>query len=178
MSLNSVEKTGELIVYIAERSRDDPHFDRMKLAKLLFFCDFSAHAELGGAITGASYRKQAHGPLANAQLLAEQELFQQGAIELRSVGPTMYRQTLVVAKRGANVSWLSPEQHAIVDEVVRRHRDNDAMEMRALSHAFPGCEVVAEGDVIPYHSVHISREGPTQADIDWARGAAEDRRLA
>jgi hypothetical protein len=175
MSLDSIEKTCELIVYIAERSKDDPRFDRMKLAKLLFFCDFSAHAELGAAITGASYRKQAHGPLADAQLLAEQTLSKAGAIELRSVGPTMYRQTLVVAKREADISWLSAKQRAIIDEVVNRHRGNDAMEMRTLSHAFPGCELAAEGDPIPYHSVYVSREGPTQADIDWARSVAEGR---
>lgn len=168
------DKIAELIVHLAETSADDPDFDRMKLAKLLFFCDFSAHADLGAAITGASYRKRAHGPIADAQLLAERDLCEAGAIELREVGPTMYRQTLVAAKRRADLSWLSAEQRAIIDDVVQRHRDNDALEMRMLSHAFPGCELVAEGDVIPYHSVYISTEGPTQADIDWARAIAEE----
>lgn len=168
-------RMAELIVHLAESSADDPHFDRMKLAKLLFFCDFSAHAELGEAITGASYRKQAHGPIADAQLLAERDLCESGAIELKSVGPTLYRQTFVLAKRRADLSWLSAEQRKIVDEVVERHRGDGAVEMRVLSHSFPGCELTAEGDVIPYHSVYVSKEGPTQDDIDWARGIAESR---
>jgi hypothetical protein len=38
--------------------------------------------------------------------------------------------------------------------------------------------MAAMNEVIPYHTVFISRESPTQADIDWARGIVRERSLA
>jgi len=166
MPSQSQERTRELILYLAERSENDPRFGRVKLAKLLFFCDFGAYAELGEPITGACYRKKAHGPLADEQLLAERDLQDSGAIEIQEVGRHVYTQKRIVPKRKPNLSWLSAEQRALVDEVVQRHWDDDATEIRSLSHTFPGYEVAFDGERIPYHAVFISREGPTQADID------------
>jgi len=166
MSVESQERTRELILYLAEQSEDDPRFGRVKLAKLLFFCDFAAYAELGEPITGACYRKKAHGPLADEQLLAERDLQDSGSIEIQEVGRHIYMQKRIVSKRKPNLSWLSAEQRALVDEVIQKHWNDSASEVRSLSHAFPGYEVAFDGEEIPYHAVFISREGPTQADID------------
>ena len=55
------EKFTELIVYIAEQSKDDPFFGPVKLNKILYYADFRAYRELGHSITGASYRKLTEG---------------------------------------------------------------------------------------------------------------------
>ena len=160
-------RTRELIVYLAERSDDDSRFGRVKLAKLLFLCDFGAYGEFGESITGACYRKKPHGPLADEQLLAERDLKDSGSIEIREVGRYMYTQKRIVAKRKAQIDWLSNEQLALVDEVIQRHWDEDATDLRNLSHAFPGYELAGDDEEIPYHAVFISREPPNQEDIDW-----------
>ena len=85
---------------------------------------------------------------------------------MRAVEPAMYRRTLVRAKRPADSSCLSDEQRVIVDEVLRRHRADDAIRLSLFSQGFPGYEAALDGEEIPYHTVYISREGPTQADID------------
>jgi hypothetical protein len=141
-------------------------FFLMELTGLLFYCDFGAHADLGEPITGASYRKRPHGPFADEQLVAERNLLAFGAIEMETVGPQMHRQVRVVALRDADMSWFSTKQIALVDEVVERHSDDDALTLRTRSQAFPGYEVAFNGEEIPYHTVCISREGPTQEDID------------
>jgi hypothetical protein len=183
MSAESLEKTRELILYLAERSSDDPRsddprFGRVKLAKLLFLCDFGSYGEFGQSITGACYRKKPHGPLADEQLLAERDLKDSGSIEVREVGRYMYTQKRIVAKRKADPNWLTREQLALVDEVVQRHWDETATDLRNLSHAFPGYEIAQDGEEIPYHAVFISREPPTQDDIDWGLEIVREHSLA
>lgn len=178
MPADAMAKLRELIVYLAKRSADDPRFGRVKLAKLLFFCDFGAYAEFGEPITGACYRKKPHGPLADEELLALRDLKDSDAIDIKEVGVYMYVQKRIVAHRDADISWFTPEQHTLIDEVLRRHWNDDATDLSNLSHTFPGWDLAALNEVIPYHTVFISREGPSQADIDWAEGIVRERALA
>jgi hypothetical protein len=171
-------KLRELIVYLAQRSVDDARFGRVKLAKLLFFCDFGAYSEFGEPITGACYRKKPHGPLADEELLALRDLKDSGSVSVEEVGVYMYTQKRIVARRDADISWLTPAQHALIDEVLERHQDDDATDLSNLSHTFPGWGLTSMNEVIPYHTVFISREGPSQADIDWAEGIVRERALA
>ncbi len=144
--MNRSPKHGNLILYMAERSADDANFDRDKLALLLFFCDFAAHAELGESITGAHYRKQPQGPVSDEWLDAEQEPH--------------------ISGQNADLSLLSADQKNLVDGVLERHRQDDATSLGVLAKAFPGYEAAFDGEEIPYHTVLIPREGPTQADVD------------
>lgn len=178
MPTDALSKLRELIVYLAQRSTDDPHFGRVKLAKLLFFSDFGAYAEFGESITGATYRKKPHGPLADEELLALRDLKDSGAVDIEEVGVYVYKQKRIVPRRDADISWLTPEQHTLIDEVVKRHANDHATDLSNLSHTFPGWGMAAMNEVIPYHTVFISRESPTQADIDWARDIVRERALA
>lgn len=62
------EKFRELILYVANMSRNDPDFGAVKLNKILYYADFRAYRELGRPISGAAYRKLSEGP-APRQLL-------------------------------------------------------------------------------------------------------------
>lgn len=139
-------KLNNLILYLAEQSADDPNFERGKLAFLLFFCDFGAKAELGESITGARYRKLPQGPISDEWLDVEQEQ--------------------PVSGQSADLSLLSADQRNLVDGVLERHRQDDATSLGVLAKAFPGYEAAFDGEEIPYHTVLISRDGPTQADVD------------
>lgn len=177
MPTDALAKTRELIVYLAERSADDPRFGRVKLAKLLFFCDFAAAAELGEPITGACYRKKQHGPLADEELLALRDLKEAGSVAVEEVEVHGYTQKHIVARRQADISWLTPAQHELIDATVDRYWDDDATALSDLSHSFPGWALAEPNDPIPYHTVFIAQEAPTQADIDWAKGVVRQREL-
>lgn len=59
-------KMKELIVYLTAKSEGDPRFSAEKLNKLLFYCDFTAHRQLGHSITGYSYQNLPSGPAPKA----------------------------------------------------------------------------------------------------------------
>ena len=49
------KKLKELVLYIAQKSEDDPSFGATKLNKILFAADFYFFGQTGRSITGASY---------------------------------------------------------------------------------------------------------------------------
>src|SRR3990172_10327861 len=61
------EKLTELIVYFAEKGKDDNYLGATKLNKLLFLADFLAYGYLGVPITGATYIHQKLGPTPDPQ---------------------------------------------------------------------------------------------------------------
>jgi hypothetical protein len=62
------DKFRELVIYVADRLADDTSFGDTKLNKVLHFVDFFGNSHLGHAVTGATYQKAEHGPLARALL--------------------------------------------------------------------------------------------------------------
>lgn len=174
MDGDALDKMRELIVYLAERSVDDPRFGRTKLAKLLFLCDFGAYAELGEPITGSRYRKKPHGPLAEEELLAVRDLTESGSVKVDEVEVGGYTQKRVSALRSADISWMTPAQHRLVDQILDRHRNDRATELSNLSHDFPGWALAEMNEEIPYYTVFSSRTAPTQEDIDWGLAVVRD----
>ena len=55
-------KLKELILYICSKSMTDDTFSSVKLNKLLYYSDFSAHRLLGKPITGHLYQAIEFGP--------------------------------------------------------------------------------------------------------------------
>jgi len=62
------------VLYLSQRSADDPGFGMVKLNKLLYRADFEAYRLLGHSITGAVYEKQDFGPVARPLPIALDEL--------------------------------------------------------------------------------------------------------
>ena len=57
------KKLKELVLYIAQKSEDDPSFGATKLNKILFAADFYFFGQTGRSITGASYVHRGKGPV-------------------------------------------------------------------------------------------------------------------
>src|SRR5262245_17296923 len=112
------DKFRELILYVAEKSADDPSFGDTKLNKLLYFSDFFGFSHLGRPITGARYQKLKWGPAARALVPVRNELVDEGAvrIEEREVGKMKRRVT--VPLRSPNKELFSTEELQLVDELL------------------------------------------------------------
>src|SRR6266571_5370947 len=105
-------KFKELVLLLAARSKDDPLMSRVKLNKLLYRSDFEAFRLLGHSITGASYIRGEHGPMAAELPRAEDELSARGYLtwELRPAGP--YTQKAPIANELPDESQFSSEELA------------------------------------------------------------------
>lgn len=153
-------KFGELLLYLAELSIGDRRYSRAKLAQQLFHCDFDACRLFGAPITGAVYRMQAEGPLADG--------FPDAIAQLRSEVRLVDRR---LRHPGAGREQTAPTAIDLADLTVFDAPEIDLV--RAVVTDLPnrphGWEWVSCGEVVPYP---VAR-----SDFDWARpfGRTDER---
>src|ERR1044072_1071528 len=107
-------KFKELVLLLAARSADDPRMSRVKLNKLLYLVDFEAYRLRGQSMTGATYIKGEHGPMAAQLPLAERELGERGYLAWERRGED-YPQKVPVAAEAPDESFFNDEELRIIE---------------------------------------------------------------
>ena len=74
------ERLRELILYIAEKLKDDPAFGRVKLAKIIYFADMESYRLHRQPVSGSAYFRDNFGPLPKDFLPVLDELKDSGEI--------------------------------------------------------------------------------------------------
>ena len=160
------KKFRELILYIAERSDDDPRFGATKLNKILYFSDFKAFGLFGHPITGATYVRLDRGPVPTEILSVLREMETAGDIRRERRNYFNYIQKRIRSLRQSEVDEvLSVQERALVDSVLDELRQLNASEVSALSHLELGWQVAADREEIPYETAYISNRRPTLREM-------------
>lgn len=169
------KKFAELLIYIASKCSDDASFGATKLNKILFFSDFLAYANLGESITGAAYQKLDHGP-APRELLPALDVLRENMDAVVQVSNAHgYKQKRLVALRSPVLGLFSANEIAIVDDVIEGLRDRNASEVSRLSHILSiGWKLAKMRETIPYESVFVSADVPTESDITRGQELARE----
>ena len=166
------QKFRDLVLHIAQRSKDDPRFGATKLNKLLFYMDFGSYRLLGTPITGATYQHLSDGP-APRQLLVEKDiLIDSGdatAVEREYFLGTQKR---IVAQRDPDLSLFSGAELQIVEDVLTKFWDYNASRISAYSHQEWGWRVTGENEHIPYQAAWVSSDPLTPEQITLGREIA------
>lgn len=154
-------KFKDLIVYIAEKSREDPFFGATKLNKILYYADFRAYRELGHPITGADYQKLPEGPAPRELLSCRRQLLDEGRIRIehRPVFGYIQQRIVPAGPLGNLESTFSPDELAIVDDVLLTLRGKTGTEVSEMSHAEAGWKLVNYYQSIPYETGWFAPKG-------------------
>lgn len=163
------QKLQELMLYVAEKSLEDPSFGAVKLNKILAFSDFQAYAVLGHAVTGVPYQKLEHGPAPRPVGHLLRELVEAGDAQLVPRGRGPHVQQRLVALRRPNLNVFSGPEIAVVDDVIDMLREDTATAVSRRSHAWDGWRAARLGDDIPYSTAFWAQHDLTTEDIDRAR---------
>jgi len=157
----------ELMLFIADRSQGDPDFGATKLNKILFFSDFFAYGMFGKSITGATYQRLEKGPAPKQLLPCRNELIESKRAELIERQRFNRSQKRLIAKDDANISIFTPEEIALVEQVIERMLDGKtATQTSDLSHQIClGWKVAGDRQEIPYEAVFLSTEPMTPSDV-------------
>lgn len=162
--MGPLDRLSELIVYIARVSAYDKTFGVTKLNKLLWWSDLYAFGLRGKPITGCKYVRLPQGPVPDGiddlrdAMCARREI----AISKEDhFGKTKHR---VLALRSANLEAFTGEEIAIVDEVIRLLKNNNATHVSRRSHGRMW-EALRHRSPMPYESVFISENKPTRYDV-------------
>ena len=76
------EKLIEAVIYLCQRSVDDPNFGMTKLVKLLYYSDCASYAQVGAPITGTTYLHFPHGPFPENWYQVRQQMEANGDVSV------------------------------------------------------------------------------------------------
>ncbi|MGQ0824686.1 MAG: Panacea domain-containing protein [Actinomycetota bacterium] len=158
-------KLAELMLYVADRLRDDRAGGATKLNKVLYFADFAHMRRTGRPITGAEYQKLPQGPAPRRLLPVRDAMLRGGDAEIVQSSFLGYEQHRLVPIRAADVSVFTADELATVEAVLDDLRNLTATQVSELSHAEPGWKIVDDGETIPYEAAFIA---PAHIDTDVA----------
>lgn len=167
-------KFSELLLYVAERSEDDVRFGATKLNKVMYFSDFLAYGMWGESITGATYRRLPRGPAPREILSVREQLLDAGKATLKESRYFNYPQHRLVAMKEIDRSLFNGAELALVDQVIAALKDRNASEVSELSHCEIGWKLVDDNEDIPYSTVFLSSDSPTNMDQKRALHLAEE----
>ncbi len=169
-------KFKELVLLLAERSKSDTRMSRVKLNKLLYLADFDSYRLLGHSITGATYIKGEHGPMAAELPGAEKELGQRGYLAWRLQDAGDFTQKVPVAVEPPDESLFTDAELAIINSALDQLAELGGRGARNWSHEESvGWNEVEPEEAIPYHSALFSTEEIPDSDVGRAREIALDR---
>jgi uncharacterized phage-associated protein len=155
-------KLKELILLVASKSEHDPRFGAVKLNKLLYYMDMRAYRELGQPISAATYQRLREGPAPVEMLPALRELKASGDIEEQVRNYHDHTQMRVVPKREPDTELFTPEERAIVEQVIEELFYMNGRQVSLHSHEEWGWKLAKDGDVIPYGAAWLAAGPLTQ----------------
>ncbi|MHB1672862.1 MAG: Panacea domain-containing protein [Acidobacteriaceae bacterium] len=172
-------KLAELILYISMKCANDPSYGATKLNKILYFSDFLAYGKWGKSITNAEYQRLPQGPAPKRLVPVRQALEEEQALVIQPIAmPNGYIQKRPVNRREPNLTGFEGKEIAWVDEVIDALKGLNAIAVSELSHQMVGWKMTKDGGNIPYGTIFLSDEPPTEAEIFRAQEIARQRKLA
>lgn len=163
------QKFEEMVLFVAWRKRDDPRFGRLKLAKTLFYADFTSYAERGEAMTWAAYEHWPYGPFPPVLYDVEKSLVSRGMAVQTKPQFVGEEAKLVPLDEPAYQSLSDAWERAFVGISADKVGEEPATwRVSDRSHEHPGWLRTHERQVIPYYSVYMSAKGPSEDDLAHA----------
>lgn len=168
------ERFEGLVLFIAQRRKDDARFGRTKLAKALFYSDFEAFRDQDKSLTGATYIRMPFGPFPQELKETEEALEERGAAYLDYVKDVYEEKRLIPADEPAEL--FEPWELELVGIWTDRIATATAREISRLSHHHPGWLLAREtGERIPYETALLPQERPTGQQAERAKDVARER---
>lgn len=167
-----------LVLYIAHRRRDDGRFGRTKMAKVLFYSDFSIYQDQGESLTGATYIRMPFGPFPEALEETEEALEAKGLAVLAHDGEGEYDEKRIIPTKGApDLRSLFEEwQIRVVNDWIDRVAAATATQISEMSHHHPGWLLAKKnGETIPYETAILPQSRPTALEASRAKEVARGR---
>ncbi len=164
------KKLQELILYIAEKCKDDPCFGATKLNKILFLSDFNCFGLSGHSITDSTYMHKPYGPVAKRVLPAIHNLIKENRAKEEETTYFGTPRRQVIPLMGSDTSIFSEDELSLVDRIIESTRHLNATEFSKWTHTLIPWLVTSENEEIPLNSIFVIYDLPVEAEgIKWAK---------
>lgn len=157
------KKFKNAVLYIAKHGGFD--VGKKKLAKFLYFVDFTIYEAKKHSLTGMNYTKKDYGPMPEPQVFysALGELKKEKIIEIKR--PDKNRLEKIVSKTNPNMDVFDKEEREILEQIVERYRLENAGGLEKIAQSEPPYKMVKYNEEIPYH-LAFYRNSFGEMDLD------------
>lgn len=168
-------KLGEMVLYVASKSKDDPNFGATKLNKILFIADFYAYGIWGKPITEATYTRREWGPVPHELPQVKDELLSSGRATEETRNRFGRTQKRIIPAANPNLSLFDQDEIELIDQVIEECKHLNATNLSDWTHELQPWLNAEEGEKIPYETIFVLKKVPASLeDISWAERRVEE----
>lgn len=141
------QKFDNAVLYFAKNGGFD--VGKKKLAKLLYFADFTAYELKNKSITGKKYAKRDYGPMPiPKEFYADLDRLQkQNFIKIKKED---YLEKVIPLKN-PDLSVFEDTEKKLLENITNKHKSDSAGDLEKLAQAEAPYKMVKYGEMIPYH---------------------------
>ncbi len=163
-------KLKALVHYVCSRVRGPDLLGSVKLNKMLWYTDLASFVETGESVTGETYIKKPHGPVASHLASVLDELVQDGVLQISTVSRHGHRQKQYVPLRDPDPSKLGQSDLWLAEQVIDRiSEEYTAERISEVSHNRVW-SIAADGERIPFEAIYTAEKLEVdESDIQWAQ---------
>lgn len=151
------------VLYLAKHGGSD--IGKKKLAKLLYFIDFTLYEIRKKSLTEMVYAKKDYGPMPEPRVFysALAELKKKDIIDIKN--PDRRRLEKIIAKSDPDMKVFNDKEKEILEQITEKHRLNNAGDLEKIAQSEPPYKMVNYGEEIPYH-LAFYRNSFGEMDLD------------
>ncbi len=153
-----LEKFKEVLLYVLGKTAGKPNVGMTALYKLLYFIDFDYYEKYEQQLMGLTYFRNHYGPAPREFMKVVEEMKKDGTLEEVKSSYFAYEQRKFLPHKNADLSKLSAQEIAMVDNVLARYGDLTATQLMELSHEDTPWFAAEEGKDILYEHVFYRPE--------------------
>ena len=143
------EKFKNAVLYIAKKGGDD--VGKKKLAKILYFIDFTLYEKRKEAMTNMRYVRETYGPMPDPKLFyyALKVLEEENAIDVVEPNePGLHR---IIAKQEPNLDVFDEDEKKMLVKITEKYHLDNAGQLERIAQSESPYKMVNQGEEIPYH---------------------------
>ncbi len=154
----NLKKFKEVLLYILTTVGGKPNVGETVLYKLLYFIDFDYYEKFEEQLIGATYIKNHYGPTPVEFKKIVEQMEQHGEVETVKSKYFQREQKKYLPHRSPDLSLLTGQEKAHIDEVLARLSDKNAKELSQYSHGDIPWLTGEFGQPLSYESVFYRDE--------------------
>jgi uncharacterized phage-associated protein len=143
------EKFKNAVLYLAKNAGFD--VGKKKLAKLLYFIDFTLYELREKSLSGMDYAKQNYGPMPEPRIFydALEQLRDDKVIDIqKSDGGFLER---IIPKKEPDMDVFDKKENEILQQTAEKYRLENAGNLERIAQSEPPYKMVEYGEKIPYY---------------------------
>ncbi|MBA7564350.1 hypothetical protein ES708_06013 [subsurface metagenome] len=148
----NLQKFKEVLLYILNKIGAKPNIGESVLYKLLYFIDFDFYEKYEEQLIGATYIKNHYGPTPREFIKIVKEMEGKDLIKVKD-SYFKHPQTKYLSKRESDLTLLKAHEIKMIDSVLDRLSDMNAIEISNYSHKDVPWLTTNNGEIIDYESV-------------------------